>query len=160
MKVYHRRRFWDLFSTIYINTIGQSVKNVKLHLYADDTIMYAIAPAVDLAVSKPKSDFTTMQESLNDLKLVLITDKTKYMLFSDFRKDASDELHVDSLDGSPIGRVPAYQYLGIWIDMDLTFKKHLDELRFRVVFFYRNRYCLSLSSRTQIIQSTFLSVLD
>ena len=69
-----------------------------------------------------------------------------------------------TLDGSPIECVPAYKYLVIWIDMDLTFKKHVHELVkkliFKVVFFYRNRLCLSLSSRKQIIQSTFLSVLD
>ena len=46
-----------VFFTIYINTIGQSVKNCHFNLYADDTIMYAIAPTVDLAVSKLQSDF-------------------------------------------------------------------------------------------------------
>lgn len=51
---------------IYINTTGQPVKNCKLHLSAADTILYAIAPAVDLAVSKLQSDFIAMQESLAD----------------------------------------------------------------------------------------------
>jgi hypothetical protein len=67
--------------------------------------MYAIAPTV----SKLQSDFIAMQESLADLKL-----QNKYIV--------SDELHVHSLGGSPIERVPAYKYFGIWIDMDLTFK--------------------------------------
>jgi hypothetical protein len=72
--------------------------------------------------------------------------------------------NVHSLDGSPIERVPAYKYLGIWIYMDVTLNKQIDELvkklRFKVGFFYQNRLCRSLSSRKQIIQSTVLSVLD
>ena len=87
------------------------------------------------------------------------------MLFSSSFKNVSDELHVHSFDGSPIKHVPAYKYLGIWIDMNLTFKKQIDELvnkelGFKVSFFYRNRSRLSLSCRKQIIQSTFLSVPD
>jgi hypothetical protein len=40
--------------TIYINTIGQSVKNGKLHLYSDDTIMYPIALTVVLCQNYSK----------------------------------------------------------------------------------------------------------
>jgi hypothetical protein len=81
------------------------------------------------------------------------------MMFLNSRKNVSDELHVHSLDGSRNQSVPAYKYLGIWIDMDLTFKKHLDKLvkklRFKTSFFFKNKTCLSLSSRKQVIQSTF-----
>ena len=45
-----------------------------------------------------------------------------------------------------------------------TFKKHSDELvkkiRLKVGFFFRNRSCLSLNSRKQVVQSTLLPVLD
>jgi hypothetical protein len=68
--------------TSYMNTIGQAVKNGKLHLYADDTIMYAIALTVDLAVSKLLSDVIAMQESLAYVKRVLNTGKTKCIMFT------------------------------------------------------------------------------
>jgi hypothetical protein len=32
-------------------------------------------------------------------------------------------------DGVYTDRVPAYKFLGIWIDEKLSFKKHIDELR-------------------------------
>ena len=82
--------------TIYINTYGQSIKNGKLHLYVDDSIMYVIALTVDLVVSKLKSDFIPTLESLVDSKLVLHAGKTKHMLFSNSRKNVSDDLHVHS----------------------------------------------------------------
>ena len=52
--------------------------------------------------------------------------KTMYMLFSRSLQNFPDELHIYSLDGSPIDRVPAYKYLGIWIEKDekdVMFKK-------------------------------------
>ena len=58
------------------------VKNCDLHLYADDTITYTIAQTADLAVSRLQSDFASVQEAFTDVKLVLNTGKTKYILFS------------------------------------------------------------------------------
>ena len=48
--------------------------------------------------------------------------------FFNSHNNVSVKLHVHLLDGSTIKRVPAYKYLGIWIDMDLIFKKRMDEL--------------------------------
>jgi hypothetical protein len=52
--------------TVYINNIDWSVKNCNLHFYADDTVVYAIAPTVDQAA------FIVLQTLLN-------AGKTKYM---------------------------------------------------------------------------------
>jgi hypothetical protein len=32
----------------------------------------------------------------------------------------------ESNDGAPIDRVPAYKYIGIWIDDKQAFEKHID----------------------------------
>ena len=64
---------------------------------------------------------------------------------------------------SPSDRVPAYKYLAIWIEEKLSFKKHVDEIKKLIIklgFVYRNRACLSLHCRKQIIQSTFIPVID
>jgi hypothetical protein len=70
--------------------------------HADDTITYAIALIADLAVTRLQSDFAIVQEALTDLKLVLGTGRTKYLLFSSSRKIVSDGLHLYSSDGSII----------------------------------------------------------
>ena len=38
--------------TFYINNIKLFVKNCNLHLYANDTVVYAIAPTVDQALAE------------------------------------------------------------------------------------------------------------
>ena len=65
-------------------------------VYVDDRIMSAIVLTVGLAVSQPQSDFTATQEYLADLKLNSCCFQTQ---------NVSDELHVDSLDGSPNQRI-------------------------------------------------------
>jgi hypothetical protein len=49
--------------TVYINKIDFSVKNVNLHLYADDTVVYAIAPTVDQALSDLQSAFIVLYKN-------------------------------------------------------------------------------------------------
>ena len=63
--------------TVYINNINLSVKHFNLHLYADDTVAYAIAPTVDQALSELQSAFVVLQKKFIDLKLVLDAGKTK-----------------------------------------------------------------------------------
>jgi hypothetical protein len=86
------------------------------------------------------------------------------MLFSRAHKNNSEDLSICTLDGVHIDGAPAYKCLGIWIDEKLSFKKHTDEfakkLRIKMGFFYRNRSCLSLNSRKQIIQLSLLSMLE
>lgn len=71
---------------------------------------------------------------------------------------------ITSLDGTQIKQVSAYKYLGVWLDDRLSLKKHVTELgkklKFKIGFLYRNRACLSSINRKQIVQATFMSVLD
>ena len=45
-------------------------------------VIYSAAPPIELAVQNLQSDFLIIQQALIDLKLVLNTDKTKYLIFS------------------------------------------------------------------------------
>ena len=53
---------------------------------------------------------------------------TKHMWFSNSHEDVSDDLFISTLDGALVDRVPAYKYLGSWIDEKRSFKNHVDEL--------------------------------
>lgn len=63
-----------LFS-ISINTIGK-----ELHLYADETVIYSVAPSLNQAINDLQLAFQQHQVSLHGLKLVLNTKKTKFMV--------------------------------------------------------------------------------
>jgi hypothetical protein len=68
--------------TISIHNIGLFVQTCNIHLYADDPVMYAIAPTVDQVLLELQSDFGALQNALFFLKVGLNVGNTKYMFFS------------------------------------------------------------------------------
>ena len=114
--------------TLFINDFNSSIVNSAVHLYADDTVIYSIAPSVELAFQNLKSDFCLIQKALINLKLALNAGKTKFMVFSRKLNAISTASDLNTLEGACIERVASYKYLGIWIDDKLSFKMHITEL--------------------------------
>ncbi len=105
-----------------------------------------------------------MEISLVHLELVLNTDKTKYRVFSR-AKETDRNFQIYSLNGTLIEKIPHYKYLGIFIiDDKFIFKYHIDhlseKLRMQLGFLDRNRSCFPFYCGKQIMEATFLSVLD
>lgn len=150
--------------TIFINDIVSSLSSSRVHLYADDTILYCTANTITLAIDSLQQAFNTLQKSLFNLKLVLNPNKTKFMLFSKAKGIKSGAFHLTTLTGCDIEQVPVYKYLGIWIDENLNFSFHIDclakQLRQKMGFLYRHKSSLPLSCRKRIIESVILPVLD
>ena len=152
-----------LFS-IYINELVSSLPNCHAHLYADDTILYCSADSPQIATFNLQIAFDSLQTTLSELRLILNSDKTKFMLFTRARNIEFESLLITTADGSPIEKVSEYKYLGIWLDEKLSFKTHVDslatKLRQKVGFLYRNRSSFPMISRKRVIEAVFLSVLD
>ena len=150
--------------TIYINELVSSLSGCHAHLYADDTILYCISDSPLAATAKLQLGFNLLQHALAELKLVLNSGKTKFMLFSRARNIDHSSLHISTVDGSSIERVTEYKYLGIWLDEQLSFKTHISclatKLRQKVGFLYRNRSSFPMISRKRVVEAVFLSVLD
>lgn len=150
--------------TLYINNLDSSIKDSVVHLYADDTIIYSIAPSIDKALCNLKRDFVSIQSTFIKDKLVLNPDKTNFIIFSRSKVENPPNISLTTLNGIQIKRVITYKYLGIWLDENLSFKTHIEQLsrklKIKLGFLYRNKQCLSIENRLQIVQTTFLSVLD
>lgn len=101
--------------TLYINSVTSNIRNCNAHLYPDDTILFCSADTAHLAIQTLQQAFDQLQYTLSNLKLVLNSKKTKYMLFSKI-KDVNDSgLSFTTLTGQSIERVSEYKYLGIWV---------------------------------------------
>lgn len=150
-----------LFS-IFINDLGKDLHPAKLHLYADDTVAYSIAPSVGQAVEELQTAFQSLQSSFQELKLALNAKKTKFMVFS--RALTQPDVSIHTSQGSAIEKVPHYKYLGIWLDDKLSYHVHvtnlIKKLKPLLGFFFRNKTCFPMEARKRLVQSTFLSVLD
>lgn len=103
-----------------------------------------------------------MQENLLKLKLVLNSNKTKYMLFTNSQTHSLPQ--ISTLQGQGIERVMSYKYLGFLLDEELSFNSHVirvvQKLKLKLGFFYRNKACFNLKARKELVAVTFVSVLD
>ena len=69
-----------LFS-IYINDVAKAAGSSRIHLYADDTILYASGPSLCSAASTLQDSLTSIEHSFHNLHLRLNSKKTKCILF-------------------------------------------------------------------------------
>ena len=83
--------------------------------------------------------FHTVQHTLCQLKLILNTDKTKLMLFSNARNRPLNLSPITTCQGKEIEVVTSYTYLGILIDDGLSFKLHIQQFTKILGFYFRKR---------------------
>ena len=114
-----------IFFIVYVNDIVNTVNHCKHLLYADDTVLYITG---DLAQST-----LLLQQDLKHFKLwcdrnqlTINIKKTKYVTFglkSQTRKISNHQLFMND---NKLERVISYKYLGIILDMNLNFNKHIE----------------------------------
>lgn len=110
---------------IYINSIFTLPLHGKLFLFADDkTIVYG-APTLSELKQNIEYDLNILQIWLNNHFMKMNIRKTKFILFHGRTKldFFTTQSFAISLNGETIERVSFFQYLGFWMDEDLSFKK-------------------------------------
>ncbi len=153
-----------LLFSIYVNNLCDNLLDAAFHLYADDTAIYCSSPSVVQTLEFLQSAFDVVQSNLTQLKLVLIADKSKVMLFSN-GKQLPTYLHkLSSAQEVDIERVTSYKYQGILIEENLSFKSHIEKLdsklKLKLGSFFRNKSCFSFQARKPLILAAFLPLLD
>ena len=99
-------------------------------MYADDTTLSCSAEDADTLLQvKMHSDLNKIPTWLKVNKLTLNVKKTKYLLIGSRPKLEllSDNFTV-KVNNIPIERVAVYKSLGVSIDKNLSWKKHIDEI--------------------------------
>ena len=132
-----------LFS-IYINTLPRDI-DVDLHMFADDTVLFATDPLV-------------LQENLSITydwccrnTLTLNTKKTQWMVFG---VDNVDNGVSFKIGGEILERVDCYKYLGLYVDNRLTFHDHctklIQQLNLKLNYFAKIRKFLTTKTALTI----------
>uniref|UniRef100_A0A3Q4A9I4 SH3 domain-containing protein n=1 Tax=Mola mola TaxID=94237 RepID=A0A3Q4A9I4_MOLML len=104
---------------------------LRIHLYADDTIIYSSGPSLHSAASTLQLSLTSIEKSFHDLHLRLNSKKTKCMLF-DRKNSVSCPPKTTCADSSELEFVSFNKYLGLWLDRSLSFKFHINNLQAKV----------------------------
>ena len=115
-----------LFFSIYINDLITVSDRLNFLMYADDTTIYFNLEDFDNLTKE--TDINRELEKVNIWlklnKLSLNTQKTKLMLFHRKQKHL-DEINV-VINGIGIEHVPSFNFLGIMLDENLSWKSHIE----------------------------------
>lgn len=122
---------------IYINDISKIIKNSKIRLFADDTLLFINGTNESEIKAKLEEDLKSLDKWLKMNKLKLNTDKTKFMMIN------SDHDMNIRIDGEQLESVKEIKYLGIILDNKLNFKSHVNYIAKKIAkkigFFKRIR---------------------
>ena len=124
-----------LLFSLYINDLPSVCPDVETLLYADDTVMYVHAKTKQLAAAKLTSALEQISKWLNCSCLQLNLKKTVGMFFTKRQCNIASNI---TISGHNIDIVSEVKYLGITIDSNLTFKKHIKKVSQRIRFSLAN----------------------
>ena len=152
-----------LMYIIYVNDIISSIRNCKYYLYADDTIIYT-SGKIHECTQRLNADLSLFKKWCTKNKLTLNVKKTKYSIFglkSQTRKIANHNLYIDNIK---VDRVFSYKYLGITLDVNLNYNKHLENvirtISYKSLLLAKVRKYITTEVAIQIYKTMILPVLE
>lgn len=119
-----------LLFLIYINDIVKASKYLYLILFADDTNVFMHHKDLNTLQKICNTELENLSHWFKANKLSLNINKTNYIFFtsrSKYKTEASKSFSIQ-LDGKNIERVCHAKFLGVYIDQELTWNKHIQEI--------------------------------
>jgi hypothetical protein len=152
-----------LFSA-YIYDVTLAAGDSRIHLYADNTILYTSGPSLATVLTNLQTSFIAIQHYLHGLQLLLNASETKCMLFNQLLPAPSRLTSITTLDGSDLEYVDNYKYLGVWMDCKLSFQTHIkylqSKIKPRIGFLFRNKASFTHAAKHTLVKLTVLLILD
>ena len=115
-----------LLFLIYINDLHNAIKFSSVYHFADDTNFLHFNNSLKSLGKKVNIDLKLLCNWLNANKISLNSNKTEYILFKHPRRNLNYELKI-KINGLNLYPSSFIKYLGIYIDCNLSWKKHVDE---------------------------------
>ena len=155
-----------LMYIIYMNDISTSLKNCKYQLYADDTVLYLSENCLCIndATNRMCTDLGTFKKWCDKNKLTMNVKKNKYVIFGLKSQTRRIVDHTVKIGDIRIERVHSYKYLGITLDMNLNFKKHLGNCiksaSYKALLLSKVRRYIAFEAAIRIDKTMILPLID
>lgn len=114
-----------LLFIIFINDIPNMTDNYTLALFADDTTILSNSGNVNILLNKTRDYFNIIQEYFFKWKIKLNNQKTELLITSKNRRHVKLVLNVNNDSITNSTRV---RYLGVYIDSNLNFTHHINQV--------------------------------
>ena len=119
-----------LLFLIYINHLNSCLTCTSDFLYADDTVLLCSGNDLDNVCDNMQVDLDNISNWCNSNKLTINSKKTKFMIFGNrnmLKKIKNIKFNL-KMDCQAFDRVHCYKYLGLNIDDNFNFNKHIQDM--------------------------------
>lgn len=151
-----------LLFLVYINDMGSVLHKCKIHLFADDTLIYYYGDNFTDILFTLNIELDELFQRFRMNKLKVNESKSKYLFIGNnylYEKFISSGLQV-KINNQNIELVQEIKYLGFIIDRQLKFDKHIDyiakKIGKKVGFLRRISSSLSIFSRLTVYNTLIL----
>lgn len=124
-----------IFFIIFINDFAHLKLNGSPQLFADDVVIKYKADSIAKLYLQMQADMYTIQDWLQNNKLLLNSNKSKYILFENHRFDlnAIDSTYKVPCGDTYLDRVTQYKYLGLWLNSKYKWDKHIEAVKKKIL---------------------------
>jgi len=150
--------------TIYTSSLYDCIKHCKYHIYADDTQIYIPfnATSLQFSLQNLNEDLKSLSILSNKHNLKLNPSKCNVIIFGNRLQRSELEKRFNAiLDGKNLALCNSARNLGVIIDSELRFKKHISNLLQRAYctlkMLYSHRNVLNHSTKVMLCDSLVLS---
>ena len=124
---------------IYINDVNNSDSEATFTKFADDTTVLISGNSIREATDKMNKSMINIDNWFSQNKLNLNPSKTRYMIFNPDRNDPDrNKTNLVKIGGEYLQRIwkggqeTAFKLVGVWIDEDLKWKSHIENVTKKV----------------------------
>ena len=153
-----------LLFLIYVNDMQNTLLYSKHFLYADDTVIFHTGLDVDDVVSTLQEDLDRYKKWCEGNKLTVNTKKSNFVVYGTRSKVSKQKNLKFELNGDDLIKVPYYKYLGVFLDSNLNFNKHLDVSKklicHKLYMLSRIRKYIDEITATRIFQTIIAPLID
>ena len=117
-----------LFFLIYINDIQHVIDHESLRLFADDTGVFQYDKNLNRLINTVKTNFTKLLEWFKCNKLTINHTKSNFSIYHTKNRNVPNDITRIQIGDIDIKRENSVKYIGLTIDEELNWKKHIDIL--------------------------------
>ncbi|GFS88498.1 RNA-directed DNA polymerase from mobile element jockey [Trichonephila clavipes] len=152
-----------LLFLIFMNTIHHHIHpDTNIACYADDIAVWHSHNDITESEKALNTTLKGIAEWVENLKLTINADKTNYCIFSTDRRHRSSFNANIKIQNSQIKKVDLPTYLGVTLDPELRFSKHIEQTTNKALGklnILRKLCGTSWGSRPQTLKRTFCTVI-
>ena len=153
-----------LFYIIYANDVVKMVKHCKVAMYADDTVLYLANMNFVNTVNHMQEDMISISNWCTQNGIHMNVDKTCSMLFGNLKRVRDLPPFEVKVEGEVLKWVNCYKYLGITLDSQLNYNKHIQKIisgvSQKLKQFRHMRFFLDVKAATLVYKNMILPMIE